>query len=127
MSQSEAMNDVDSRQFDPVEVTTKDILVSVALNTLKTPEADGEIVASQSSPPLTLDIGRYIIDLSLARGFDLVTEVRRFEQGIIERALELTKGNQKRAAELLGLQSSTLNTKIKKYGLNARRRKSARR
>jgi DNA-binding protein Fis len=120
------MNDVDSHQFDPVEVT-KNTPVSTPLNTLNTPEANGEIAASQAAPPLTLELGRYIIDLGLAQGFNLMIEVRWFEQGMIERALELTKGNQKRAAELMGLRSSTLNAKIKKYGLNARQRKSARR
>jgi DNA-binding protein Fis len=121
------MDDVDSRQFEPGEAPTKDEAVSSALNILNLPEADGVTNASQAAPPLTLELGRYIIDMDLARGFNLTTEVRRFEQGIIERALELTKGNQKRAAELLGLQSSTLNSKIKKYGLKASRRTSARR
>lgn len=119
------MDDVDFRQFEPAEATTKDETLSAALNTLNLHEADGVTNASQAAPPLTLELGRYIIDLGLAQGFNLMTEVRRFEQGIIERALELTKGHQKRAAELLGLQSSTLHTKIKKYGLKASRRKSA--
>jgi DNA-binding NtrC family response regulator len=65
--------------------------------------------------------------LCLDQGIDLMAEAKRFERGIIERALELTEGNQKRAAKLLGLQSSTLHAKIKKYGLNVSRRKNARR
>jgi DNA-binding NtrC family response regulator len=119
------MDDVDSRQFEPGEAAPKDEAASLALNTLNLHEADGVTNASQAAPHLTLELGRYIVDMGLARGFNMTTEVRRFEQGIIERALELTKGNQKRAAELLGLQSSTLNTKIKKYGLKASRRTSA--
>ena len=50
ISRSDAIDDVDSRQFEPGKVTTKN----------------------------------------------------KFERGIIERALEMTKGHQKRAAELPG-------------------------
>jgi DNA-binding NtrC family response regulator len=127
MSQSDAMNDVDSRQFDLAEVTMKDnaVCLPAALEALNTPEADGEAAASHAAPFLML--ARYITDLYLARGINLMTEVQRFERAIIERALELTEGNQKRAAKLLGMQSSTLNAKIKKYGLKANTRKNARR
>jgi DNA-binding NtrC family response regulator len=125
MSQSDPMNDADCRQFDPAEVTTKDKAVSAALKTLSTTDAGREAAVSQATPFLTL--ARYIIDLCLDKGINLTTEVRRFEREIIERALELTEGNQKHAAKLLGLQTSTLNTKIKKYGLKANRRRTARR
>jgi DNA-binding NtrC family response regulator len=39
------------------------------------------------------------------------------ETNVIRRALERTHGNQTRAAELLGLPSSTLRTKMNKYNL----------
>jgi DNA-binding protein Fis len=128
MSQSDAMNGVD-RKFDPAEVATKDeaLCLQTALDPLNTPKADGETAASQAAPSLESALARYIIDLGLDQGVNLMTEVRRFERGIIERALELTKGNQKRAAKLLGLHSSTLHAKIKKFGLNASQRKNARR
>lgn len=42
-------------------------------------------------------------------------EVQRFEMRLIRRALELTGGNQARAARLLGLGTTTLNYKIKSY------------
>jgi DNA-binding NtrC family response regulator len=42
-------------------------------------------------------------------------EVRRFEMRLIGRALELTGGNQARAARMLGLGTTTLNYKIKSY------------
>jgi len=48
---------------------------------------------------------------------DFFEEVRRFEVRLISRALELTGGNQARAARLLGLGTTTLNYKIKTYQL----------
>jgi DNA-binding NtrC family response regulator len=128
MSLLDAVNDVDSRQFDPAEVTKKDEAgcLPAALEALHTPEADGEAVTSQTAPSLTPALALYINDLGLDQGVNLMTEARRFERGVIERALELTEGNQKHAAKLLGLLSSTLNAKVKKYGLKATRRKTAR-
>jgi DNA-binding NtrC family response regulator len=128
MSLLDALNDIDSRQFDPAEVTAKDeaACLPAALEALHTSEADGEAVASQTSPSSMPALARYINDLGLNQGINLMTETRRFEREIIERALELTEGNQKHAAKLLGLQSSTLNAKVKKYGLKATRRKAAR-
>ena len=48
---------------------------------------------------------------------DFFEEVRRFEMRLISRALELTGGNQARAARLLRLGTTTLNYKIKAYEL----------
>jgi DNA-binding NtrC family response regulator len=48
---------------------------------------------------------------------DFFAEVRRFEMRLIRRALELTGGNQARAARMLRLGTTTLNYKIKCYGL----------
>jgi DNA-binding NtrC family response regulator len=123
------MSDVDPRQFDPAEVATKDeaLCLTTASDALGGSEADRETVASQAVSYLTPALARDINDLGIDQGVNLMAEVRRFERGIIERALELTKGNQKHAAKLLGLQSSTLHAKIKKYGLNTSQRKNARR
>ena len=46
---------------------------------------------------------------------NLYEEVRRFETDIIRRTLLRTGGNQSRAARLLGIKVTTLNTKIKRY------------
>ena len=46
---------------------------------------------------------------------DLQAEVRRFEAEIIRNALIRTGGRQRRAALLLGMKLTTLNTKIKRY------------
>jgi hypothetical protein len=46
---------------------------------------------------------------------DLREEVQRFEAGLIRNALIRTGGRQRRAARLLGMKVTTLNTKIKRY------------
>lgn len=62
--------------------------------------------------------------LDINSGIDLYTEVRRFETHLIERALEQTGGNQKRAARLLNLNLTTLNSKIKRYEVSHARRRN---
>ena len=54
-------------------------------------------------------------NLDLKSGETFFEEVRRFEMRLIGRALEVTGGNQARAARLLGLGTTTLNYKIKSY------------
>ena len=49
------------------------------------------------------------------RSVRLHEEVRRFEIDLIRSALSRTSGNQTRAAQLLGVKITTLNTKIKRY------------
>ena len=53
--------------------------------------------------------------LNLDSGVSFYDEVKRFEMRLIARALELTGGNQARAARVLGLGTTTLNYKIKCY------------
>jgi DNA-binding protein Fis len=48
-------------------------------------------------------------------GVDFYSEVKQFETALIKLALGETDGNQSRAAKLLGLQATTLNSKIKLY------------
>ncbi|MBX3295780.1 MAG: hypothetical protein KF762_08715 [Acidobacteria bacterium] len=43
--------------------------------------------------------------------------VRHFERYFILEALELTAGNQKKAAELLGVKHTTLHAKIRRLGI----------
>ena len=54
----------------------------------------------------------------VSQGIDLPKEVRRLEIRLIKRALEETNGSQVNAARLLGLKVTTLNAKIKRYGLD---------
>jgi len=51
------------------------------------------------------------------RPLNLQDEVRRFESDLIQAALVRTRGNQLRAARLLGVKHTTLNAKIKRYGI----------
>jgi DNA-binding NtrC family response regulator len=56
----------------------------------------------------------------IGRGINFYEEVRRFEIDLIRRALEQTSGHQSRAARLLGMNATTLNSKIKTYNINLR-------
>lgn len=47
----------------------------------------------------------------------LSEEVQRFEVDLIRCALARTSGNQRRAARLLGIKATTLNSKIKRYNI----------
>ena len=49
---------------------------------------------------------------------DLATEVQRYEEDLIRCALLRTGGNQRRAARLLSVKVTTLNMKIKRYGIS---------
>lgn len=55
--------------------------------------------------------------LNLAEGIDFYKEVERFESGLIKLALDQTRGHQARAASLLHIKPTTLNSKIKLYGI----------
>lgn len=50
--------------------------------------------------------------------FDLVEKVREFEIKLIKAALLRTRGNQRRAAFMLGVKVTTLHNKIKIYNIN---------
>src|ERR1041384_4236722 len=56
----------------------------------------------------------------IGRGINFYEEVRRFEIDLIRRALEQTGGHQSRAARLLSMNATTLNSKIKTYNINLR-------
>lgn len=60
--------------------------------------------------------GLKIVEVKNGINFD--EEIKRFEIQLIERALEQTGGNQLRAARLLNLKHTTLNAKIKRYGIH---------
>jgi DNA-binding NtrC family response regulator len=58
--------------------------------------------------------------IDIGRGINFYDEVRRFEIDLIRRALDQTGGHQSRAARLLGMNPTTLNSKIKTYNINLR-------
>jgi transcriptional regulator with GAF, ATPase, and Fis domain len=53
-------------------------------------------------------------------GINFYDEVKNFEMDLIIRALEATGGHQSKAAKLLGLNATTLNSKIKSYNIQTR-------
>ena len=59
--------------------------------------------------------------LNVHAGLDFYDEVHRFEIELIKRALLHTGGHQGRAARLLNLKVTTLNSKIKHYDINPAR------
>ena len=63
------------------------------------------------------DFAATVAGLGTNRTIDFYEEIRRFEVRLIRRALQLTGGNQARAARLLQLETTTLNHKVKRYGL----------
>lgn len=58
-----------------------------------------------------------LMSIDLGRGINFYDEVRRFETDLIRRALHQTGGHQSRAARLLGMNATTLNSKIKTYNI----------
>lgn len=55
--------------------------------------------------------------IDLTRGISFYDEVSKYEIELIRRALELTSGHQSKAAKLLGMNNTTLNSKIKVYNI----------
>ncbi len=58
-----------------------------------------------------------LVAIDLGHGINFYDEVRRFEIDLIRRALHQTSGHQSRAARLLGMNATTLNSKIKTYNI----------
>jgi DNA-binding NtrC family response regulator len=58
-----------------------------------------------------------VLDFDKKRGVKFYEEVTKFEIELIKQALTYTKGNQRAAARLLGLKTTTLNSKVKTYNL----------
>jgi DNA-binding NtrC family response regulator len=75
------------------------------------PQAARAVVREGSGASSAVDVGR---------GVNFYDEVRRFEIDLIRRALDQTGGHQSRAARLLGMNPTTLNSKIKTYNINLR-------
>ncbi len=59
-------------------------------------------------------------NIEIGRGVNFYDEVKKFEIDLIRRALDQTTGHQSRAARLLGLNATTLNSKIKSYNIQIR-------
>ncbi len=59
-------------------------------------------------------------DIDISRGINFYDEIKKFEIDLIRRALDQTGGHQSRAARLLGLNATTLNSKIKTHNIPTR-------
>lgn len=56
--------------------------------------------------------------INLVCSIDFYSEVEKFETGLIKLALKQTGGNQARASKLLHIKPTTLNSKIKLFGID---------
>lgn len=101
-------------------------------------ETNGNPVASQEAPPKRPELARHNLDnlreaaLTVLKELESLTnsqsepdrklglqeEVQRYEIELICDALHKTRGNQRQAAKLLGVKVTTLNCKIKRYGID---------
>ena len=106
---SESILGLEENRTAPVETATTDT-VDVRLNTLR------ETVLQLLDEVESLAISRPV---DIKRGARFSDEVRQFEVSLIRTALGRTSGSQTRAAKLLGLKPTTLNAKIKRYGIMA--------
>jgi DNA-binding NtrC family response regulator len=57
--------------------------------------------------------------LQIARGFSLDQTLARWERGYVEAALDLTQGNLARAAKMLGLNRTTLYSRMQNYAMDS--------
>jgi len=78
---------------------------------VRDPELAMEMMASADGASHEIDI---------AHGVNFYDEVKKFEIDLIRRSLDQTGGHQSRAARLLGLNATTLNSKIKSYNIRPR-------
>ncbi len=62
-------------------------------------------------------VSRAAAQIDLSHGVSFYDEVNAFQKDLILRALEITSGHQSRAAKLLGMNTTTLNSKIKYFGI----------
>jgi len=79
-----------------------------------------EIADPQSARAVVREGAGASSGIDVGRGVNFYDEVRRFEIDLIRRALDQTGGHQSRAARLLGMNPTTLNSKIKTYNINLR-------
>jgi transcriptional regulator with GAF, ATPase, and Fis domain len=107
---SESILGLEENRNDSIEQAPNDSNVDARLNTLR------ETVLQLLDEVESLAIARPV---DIKRGARFSDEVRQFEVSLIRTALGRTSGSQTRAAKLLGLKPTTLNAKIKRYGIMA--------
>ena len=107
---SESILGLELNRSDSGEQKPSEPNVDARLNTLR------ETVLQLLDEVECLAISRPVDIKHCARFSD---EVKQFEVSLIRTALGRTSGSQTRAAKLLGLKPTTLNAKIKRYGIMA--------
>jgi len=107
---SESILGLELNRTDSAEQTQSEPNVDARLNTLR------ETVLQLLDEVESLAISRPV---DIKHGANFPDEVRQFEVSLIRTALGRTAGSQTRAAKLLGLKPTTLNAKIKRYGIMA--------
>ena len=105
---SESILGLETNGSDLAAPTANDKTVDARLNTLR------ETVLQLLDEVESLAISKPV---DIKRGARFSDEVRQFEVSLIRTALGRTSGSQTRAAKLLGLKPTTLNAKIKRYGI----------
>lgn len=60
----------------------------------------------------------YVRSVNISKGINLHEEMRMFEVHLIQSALERTGGHQTRAAQLLGINLTTLHNKLKRLNIS---------
>lgn len=76
--------------------------------------SEAEVLAGEK---LFVDESHRLQALNISEGIDFFDEMKRFEISLIKLALAQTGGHQARAAKLLNVKPTTLNTKIKLFGI----------
>ena len=107
---SESILGLETNGSDSAAPTPAESSVDARLNTLR------ETVLQLLDEVESLAISKPV---DIKRGARFSDEVRQFEMSLIRTALGRTSGSQTRAAKLLGLKPTTLNAKIKRYGIMA--------
>ena len=102
--------ELESNSPDSAEKAPSESTVDNRLNTLR------ETALRLLDEVESLAVSRPV---DIKRGARFSDEVRQFEVSLIRTALGRTSGSQTRAARLLGLKPTTLNAKIKRYGITA--------
>jgi DNA-binding NtrC family response regulator len=60
----------------------------------------------------------YVRSVNISRGINLHEEMRMFEVHLVQSALERTGGHQTKAAQLLGINLTTLHNKLKRLSIS---------
>jgi DNA-binding NtrC family response regulator len=94
-----------------VIASTDELTVECLRPEVRDPALTWQLIQQTEGTSAGIDIGR---------GVNFYDEVKRFEIDLLRRALDQTGGHQSRAARLLGLNATTLNSKIKTYNIHVR-------